>query len=151
MARNALYIPAMGHNLTSPIILQEAGLSVNEDAKRSTDTPTVKDHSIYDDDSKSRIHLQLKGIFSYLNMRKLTIKEMKNWEEYGVIFLTPDSTTWNPHSEHSVAEEAALLDSDGGIIANERDNQSEITSGADVSGLYVEPLPWSRYDELVKK
>ena len=60
------------------------------------DTPTVEHHNIYDDDSKLRIRLQLKGIFLYFNMRKLTIKEMENWEEHEVIFLTPDSAKKEP-------------------------------------------------------
>jgi hypothetical protein len=34
--------------------------------------------------------------------------------------VTPDSATWNPHSDHYEMEEAAMLDSDGDIIANER-------------------------------
>ena len=121
VAHNALYIPAMEHSSIAPVILREAGLSVNEDAKGSLDTPTVEHHRhIYDDDEKMRIHLQLKSIFLYLNMRKLTIKEMENQEEHEVVFLTQDSATWNPHSEHFVEEEVVMLDSDGDIIANER-------------------------------
>ena len=72
---------------------------MNEDAKCSAETPSVEHHSIYDDESKLRIHLQLKGIFSYFDTRALTKKEMENWEDHDVIFLTPDSATWNPHSD----------------------------------------------------
>ena len=82
VACNALSILSMGHNLIAPIILREAGLSVNKEVKCSRDTPTVKHHSIYDDNSKLRIRLQLKGVFSYFNMRRLTIKEVENWEEH---------------------------------------------------------------------
>ena len=86
MARNALYIPEMGHNLIAPMILREAGFSVNEEVTHSADAPTVDHHSIYDDGSKLRIHLQLKGIFSYFNTQKLTITEMEKWEDHKVIF-----------------------------------------------------------------
>ena len=44
-----------------------------------------------------------------------------------------------------------MLDSDGDIIAQERAKQSELITEAGVSGLYVEPLPWKRYDELVDR
>ena len=40
----------MGHTLIAPVILREAGLSVNEE--RSADAPAVNCHSIYYDDSK---------------------------------------------------------------------------------------------------
>ena len=53
--------------------------------------------------------------------------------------MTPDSSTWNPHSEHFETEEAAMLDSDGGIIASERNKQSEIISEADMSGYMLSP------------
>ena len=151
VARNALFIPAMDHNLIAPMILREAGLTVNEVAKRSAEIPSVEHHSIFDEESKLRIHLQLKGIFSCFETRALTMDEMENWEDHEVIFLTPDSATWNPHSDHFEMEEAAMLDSDGDIIARERAIQSELITEADVSGLYVEPLPWKRYDELVDK
>ena len=95
--------------------------------------------------------MQLKVIFLYFNTRKLTTTELENWKDHEVIFLTPDLATWNPHSEHFETEKAAMLDSDGDIIANERNKQSKIISEADLSGIYVEPLPWSWYDELVEK
>ena len=76
---------------------------------------------------------------------------MENWEEHDVIFVTPDSATWNPHSEHFEVEEAVMLDSDGGIISKEMATRQDFISEADIGGLYVEPLPWSRYDELVNK
>ena len=44
-----------------------------------------------------------------------------------------------------------MLDSDGDIIANKRNKQSEIISEADVSDLHVESLPQLRYNELVEK
>ena len=50
---------------------------MNEEAKRNVESPTVDLHSIYDDETKLRIHLQLKGIFSYFKMMKLTINEIK--------------------------------------------------------------------------
>ena len=76
---------------------------------------------------------------------------MENREDHEVILLTPDSATWNPLSEQFETEEAAVLDSDGDIIVNKRNKQSKLIPGADVSGLYAEPLPWLWCNELVEK
>ena len=149
VARNALHIPSMDHNLIAPMIMREAGLIVDEQAKRSAECPSVEHHSIYDADTQLRIHLQLKGIFSHFQTRELTIEEMEHWADHEVIFLTPDSATWDPHSEHYEVEEALMLDSGGDIIAREERPRTELIADADVSDLYVKPLPWTRYHELV--
>ena len=45
VAQNAMYIPSMGHNLIAPIIMHEAGLEVNEQAKCSAVDPLISQTS----------------------------------------------------------------------------------------------------------
>jgi hypothetical protein len=39
-------------------------------------------------------------VFSYLQTRLLTVDEENRWEEFPVVFLTPDSDQWDPQSSH---------------------------------------------------
>ena len=73
-------------------------------------------HAIVDDQSGLHIHLQLNGTFSYFPSRALTIEEQERWDEFPVIFLTPDSDAWDPHATHFAEAEAAMLDCDGEIV-----------------------------------
>ena len=116
VARNALYIPSMSHNLIPPFILREAGQQVNEMAKRYADQPTKQHHSIYDPDTKLRIPLNVRGMFSYFPTRSLIQDEIVNNGCYEAIFLTPDSTRWNPHEEERAEQEASFLDDEGELI-----------------------------------
>ena len=87
---NALYIPEMNHNLIYPFILRDAGLQVDEITKLHATEPIQENHIIYDAETKLRIHLKLKGVFSYFPYSKLTHNETDKWEERNVVFLTPD-------------------------------------------------------------
>ena len=99
MIWNALHIPKMNHNLISPLILIETGLQVDEMPKLHATEPTQEHHSIYDFETKLRIHLKLKGKYSYFPLRKLTHDETENWEEHIVVFCTPNAEFWNPNNE----------------------------------------------------
>ena len=59
VARNVLHVPDNEHNLMPLFLAREAGLVVNEQPKRQSDSPTIDHHSIFDDRTKLRIHLQL--------------------------------------------------------------------------------------------
>jgi len=97
--RNALYIPTMGHNLIPPFILREAGLWVDETPKfQLADKATIDNYCMHDPETGLRIHLQLNGIFSYFPTRPLTVDEQYHWDNYPVIFITPDGAVWDPHS-----------------------------------------------------
>ena len=48
VARNALFVVSMDHNLVPPFIMREAGLQVNEQAKIHTSEPTKQHNSIWD-------------------------------------------------------------------------------------------------------
>jgi hypothetical protein len=83
--KNALLIPSMGHNLIPPFLIREAGLILDETPKHQTPYPTIDNHSIWDQRSGLRIHLQLNGIFSYFKTWPLTLEEQENWENYQVV------------------------------------------------------------------
>ena len=47
VARNAMYVESMDHNLVPPFIMRKAGLEVDEQAKIHTTQPSKENHSIY--------------------------------------------------------------------------------------------------------
>ena len=98
--KNALLIPTMGHSLISPFLIREAGLILDKTPKHQTPCPSIDNHSIRDQRSGLRIHLQLNGIFSYFNARPLTLEEQENWMDYQVVFITPDGDSWDPYLAH---------------------------------------------------
>lgn len=81
--------------------------------KIHAENPTVEDHSTYFKDKDLRISFRLKGLFSYFNHRVPIYEEIDMLE---VMFLTPDSASWDPHSDHYTNEEEGFLDNDGLII-----------------------------------
>ena len=113
MVRNALYVEEMEHNLLPPFLLREAQVQVNDCAKVHTVNPSEEDHSIFFKDEELRIPLQLHGTFSYFNHRPPDVQEIDHLK---VLFITPDSSSWNPHSVHFATDEAAFLDDAGHII-----------------------------------
>ena len=116
LIRNALYLEQAHDNLVPPFLLREAGLHVNECAKlHALPHPTEEHHSIFFPDEDLRIPLQLNGIFSYFYHRAPHLEEIDNLK---VLFLTPDSATWDPHSLHFHDQEARLLDHNGSIVTS---------------------------------
>ena len=70
VARNALYVPSMDHNLIPPFIMREANLIVNDVPKQHCDQPTNDSHTIQDLTTGLQIQLKLEGIFSGFCTRK---------------------------------------------------------------------------------
>ncbi len=137
--RNALYIPSMGHNLIPPFIMREASLYVDETPKfQLADRASIDNHCVYDPESGLRIHLQLNGIFSYFSTRPLTVDEQMHWEDYDVVFLTPDGAMWDPHSLHYAEEEAAMVDADGAMVQRSPCPTHHLLTAADVSEMYAD-------------
>ncbi len=137
--RNALYIPLMGHNLIPPFIMREASLYVDETPKfQLADRASIDNHCVYDPESGLRIHLQLNGIFSYFSTRPLTVDEQMHWEDYDVVFLTPDGAMWDPHSLHYAEEEAAMVDADGAIVQRSPCPTHHLLTAADVNDMYAD-------------
>ena len=57
VARNALFVESMDHNLIPPFIMREAGLEVDEQAKIHAKDASKKNHSIYSHEIGLRIDL----------------------------------------------------------------------------------------------
>ena len=117
IVRNALYIPRLRHNLIPPFIMREGGVTVNDVPKIHSDDPTEDHHSISFFDSSLRIPLQLSGVFSYFNTRKPEEKELFECKK---LFLTPDSSDWNPHCESFASNERSMLNFRGEIAEKSR-------------------------------
>ena len=118
--RNALYIPEMNHCLIPPFILREGGLIVNEIPKFQSHFNKIEAHCIKASRSDLCIHLQLSGIFSYFPIRKPTMTELYDCDK---VFMTPDSSKWNPHSQEFSTKEMAMLDFNGNLISNDVDEK----------------------------
>ena len=101
MIRNALYVEKMEKTLIPLFLLHEVDIQVNECPKIHSESPTAEDHSIYFKNKELRIPLKLKGIFSYCNHQVPRYEEI---DMLKVIFLTPDSSSWDPHSKHYANE-----------------------------------------------
>jgi hypothetical protein len=41
---------------------------------------------------------------------------MDNWDNYPILFITPDGDAWDPNAEHYTEQESAMLNSEGMII-----------------------------------
>ena len=108
--RNALYIPSMLHNLIPPFILRAGGVIVNDVPKIHCKDPSKDDHCLRFDNNDLRIPLQLIGTFSYFHTRKPDPQELYDKDK---IFLTPDSSDWNPHCLSFEQNERAMLNFEG--------------------------------------
>ena len=62
--RNALHVTSTTKNMILPVMMREVGVMVYDTPKIKVDNLTVKDHTIYFQDTGIRIPLQLWGIFS---------------------------------------------------------------------------------------
>ena len=112
LMRNALYIPELEVNLLPPFIVREADIPIDECPKSQAAHPTVDNHSMYLPSQDLRIPIQLRHTFSYFESRKPTNDELSQCDK---IFITPDSTNWNPYSLHFSLNEDAMTDCDGEI------------------------------------
>ena len=117
--RNALHVPEMKNNLLPPFILREGGVTVNDKAKIHCKEPTVEDHTVSFESLELdlRIHLQLNGIFSCFHTRCPNSREL---DECDKIFMTPDSSQWNPNCTSFANNESSILDSEGNIAVPRR-------------------------------
>ena len=67
--QNVLLIPLMDHNLLPPFLVREASFFLGETPKFQSTNLSRYNHTIYDEETGMRIHLQLKGTFSYFPTR----------------------------------------------------------------------------------
>ncbi len=147
--RNALLIPTMDHNLIPPFLMQQAGLYVDEMPKHQCASPMIDNCVIYDSDTRLRIHLVLNGIFSFFRTRALTLEEMENWENYPIVFITPDGNAWDPNTSHFAENEAAMLDSNGLIIEHDSQPPQVLFTEADLGKLYGKPVGWDKFNDAI--
>ena len=124
LIRNALYIPTMDINLIPPFIMREGGVIINETPKIQCDTPSTDDHCISFRNHDLTIPLQLHGIFSYFHHRVPTIEELHGCDK---LFITPDSTTWNPHCDSFSRNEESMLDYEGNLVDHHKRRHEKMT------------------------
>ncbi len=130
-------------------MIREAGLYVDETQKHQVANPTVENHVIVDSETGMRIHLSLNGIFSSFPTRAFTLKEIEDWDTYPIVFITPDSVTWNPYASHYAENKAAMLDSNGLIVEHDTRLPQVLFTEADLCKLYGEPVAWDEFNDAI--
>ena len=83
--RNSLIIKSMDHNLLPPFLIREASLFLDKTPKFQSTNLSQNNHTIYDEETGMRIHLQLSGTFSYFPTRKLTEYEEEHCDDYPIV------------------------------------------------------------------
>ena len=119
VVRNALHLPSMDNHLIPPFMMRLAGLEVNECAKFMNKRPNISHHSIYFPVEKLRIPLSLIGITSYIPIRATIGNEL---DELDFLELTPQSNSWDPHSELYRDQEDAMMDYKGDLKVEKAGN-----------------------------
>jgi hypothetical protein len=114
---NALYIPSMDHNLLPPFIMRAGGVIINDIPKIHCEYPTDNDHCISFRNHDLHIRLRLIGTFSYFNHHVPTIDELQGCDK---LFITPDSSMWNPHCDSFALNEESMVDYNGHINDSNR-------------------------------
>ena len=71
------------HNLLPLFLVREASLFLDKTPK-STDL-SRDNHTIYDEETEMRIHLQLNGTFSYFPTQPLTLEEQEDWDDFPIV------------------------------------------------------------------
>jgi len=146
--RNALLIPSMSHNLLPPFLIREESLFLDETLKFQSTDLSLDNHTIYDEETGMRIHLQLNGTFSYFPTCPLTLVEQETWDDFPVVYLTPDSDRWDPQATHYGDAESSMLDNSGELVDCDWKNLT-IFDTADISGMQAETYTWDFFNEKV--
>ena len=98
MFKKALYVQSMKNNLIPLFIIREAGLVVNdvtrihtkmEDQTDESHCIVTKDNTL---DNNLKVPLELDGIFSFFDTRKLSDDVVGNCEYIDTVFLSPDGS-----------------------------------------------------------
>ena len=116
---NALYFKNMANNLIPPFIMRLSGLEVDECPKFLSKTPNENNHSIYDNETETRIPLLLHGIISYFPTRIPLSQELTDCNS---IDITPNASEWDPHTRIYEKAENNMCDTNGNIRSFERPN-----------------------------
>jgi hypothetical protein len=108
-------IPTMESNLIPPFIMRMGGVVVNNTPKIHCIEPSTEDHCLSFKDSELRIPMQIMGMFLFFHCRMPVADKLESCDK---IFLTPDSTDWNPHCESFAKNEESMLDFEGNMACN---------------------------------
>ena len=100
----------MDHNLIPDFTMKASGLVVNDIPKTHFENPGIDNHFVSFDNSYLRIPLQSDGVFSYFHTRVSNERKLHECEK---VFLTPDSSDWNPHCQSYERNEQSMLDFEG--------------------------------------
>ena len=109
-------------------IMREEGLEVRDTPKIHVKEPTVEYHSIYFSDESLRITLSLNGIFSSFPTRRPTTKYLIDKIP---VLITPEGTTWNPHSNLYKKNEDLHPDWKGEILDRRYHNKALLNESDD--------------------
>ncbi len=77
------------------------------------------------------------------------MEEMENWENYLIVFITPDGNAWDPNTSHFTENEAAMLDSIGLIIEQDTRPPQVLFTEADLGKLYGKPVGWDEFNDAI--
>ena len=110
--RNDLQVEELYINLIPPFIMRKDGIAVDECPKYQAQAPSVSHHLMYSKEANLRTHFDLNGTFSSFKTRAPSNEELGSCDK---VFITPDSASWNPYSEHFSRNEQAMIDCDGGL------------------------------------
>ena len=111
---NAYFVPSKLDNLIPPFLIREAGITVNDVPKIHCTNPTDAHHSIYFDEIKLRIPLQLRGIVSCFPSRKP--EGEVEIEATSQVDLTPNREFWDPNDDTFQKQEESFIDHEGRCI-----------------------------------
>ena len=86
--RDALSVPAMGHNLIPPFTTRKGRINARTTPKFQVEDLSIDYHSVYFPMDNLRMTLKLHGMFSYFPKTKPSINTLKDSDQ--VLLLTPD-------------------------------------------------------------
>ncbi len=91
----------------------------------------------------------IERIFSVFNTHPLNLDETENWEDYPIVFLTPNGDSWDPHSTHYSEEEATMVDHYGVHVDHTACKCNALFDCVNVSQFYAQEISWDKFDEIV--
>eukprot|EP00956_Cyclotella_meneghiniana_P034439 scaffold104886_cov86-Cyclotella_meneghiniana.AAC.1 len=128
--------------------MREAGLIVNDVPRiHCDDDLDSESHCIICREIGLKIPLRLRGIFSYFTTRALNQDELDAAEEYDLVYLTPDVSTWNPYAEGYTDLEDYYLADNGEVNEPPRKKRKELITPEDepdydISSINVSAMQW---------
>ena len=96
---------------------------INEFLKTHCEDPIIEDYCILFDQSDLQTPLQLNGLFSCFCTRVLTERELYECEK---LFLTLDSSDFNPHCQFYERNELSMLDFEGNMPESSRTTKYQV-------------------------